>query len=127
MTAMYAQKMDALVNEKLSIDLEAKQKKLVLDVETKQKKLALKQKEEKIKEDIFKNLSTIIKSHDQFSMDLDMFLGGILYVVSEIKDENIKITSFWKQKGEEEMRRFQNKRRSKVTSTEASNADQIAA
>ncbi len=116
MTAIYAQQMDALAKEKLSIDLEAKQK-----------KLALKQKEEKIKEDIFKNLSTIIKAHDPFSMDLDMFLGGVLYVVSEIKNENTKLTSSWKQKGEEEMRRFQNKRRGKVTPSEASNVDQIAA
>jgi hypothetical protein len=127
MTAIYAQQMDALAKEKLSIDLEAKQKKLMLDIEAREKKLALKQKEEKIKEDIFKNLSTIIKAHDPFSMDLDMFLGGVLYVVSEIKNENTKLTSSWKQKGEEEMRRFQNKRRGKVTPSEASNVDQIAA
>ena len=93
---MYAQKMDALAKEKLSIDTESKQKKLMLDSEAREKKLALKQKEEKIKEDILKNLSTIIKAHDPFSMDLDMFLGGILFVVSEIKNENIKLTSSWK-------------------------------
>ncbi len=73
MTAIYAQQMDALAKEKLSIDLEAKQKKMMLDIEAREKKLALKQKEEKIKEDIFKNLSTIIKAHDPFSMDLYHF------------------------------------------------------
>jgi hypothetical protein len=127
MTAMYAQKMDALANEKLSIDLEAKQKKLVIDVETKQKKLALKQKEEKIKEEILSNLTSILKAQNPFELDLETFLGGVIFVASEMKVDTSKLTSSWQQKGAEELNRFHNRRRTKAKATEASKMDQKAA
>lgn len=115
-TTTYQQKMAALAQKRMSIDEEIKQK-----------KLALKQAEDKIKEGIFKDLTAVLKTQNPFELDLETFLGGVLFVVCEMQSETSTLIPSWQEKGARELHRFQSRRRPKTKATVASETNQEAA
>lgn len=116
MATTYQEKMAALAHKRMTIDEEIRQK-----------KLALKHAEDKIKEDIFNELTAVLKAQNPFELDLETFLGGVLFVVSEMKSETSTLISSWQQKGAQELKRFQHRRRAKAKAIDASEMDQKVA
>ena len=115
-TSIYHQKMNAL-----------QQKRAQYDEEIKRKKHEFKREEEQIKTEILNDLTAILNAQNPFELDLETFLGGVLFVVSEMKLESSKLISMWQQKGASELPRFQNRRRQTIKATVASKTDQKAA
>lgn len=106
-TMTYQQKMKSLLL-----------KRACYEEEVKQKKLEFKQQEEKIKGELFNNLTAILKAQNPFELDLETFLGGVLFVVSEMKQAST-VTINWQQKGACELKRFQRRRGTHVNSESA--------
>ena len=115
-TPTYHQKMKVL-----------QQKRANYDEEIKRKKREFKREEEHIKTEILNDLTSILNAQNPFELDLETFLGGVLFVVSEMKLESSKLTTMWQQKGASEVHRFQNPRRQAIKAAVASEMDQEAA